>query len=121
MSDILDWRISEAPAPNEVPAEELLFPPGPDPSPEKGSHPAAHELTHARRFSRWMWLRVGGTIAVAALALGLYFASNRQHIRNDVTQTVAREEQAALNHDTRAVAELTPRATPTGWPSKPNA
>jgi len=121
MSDILDWRISEAPAPNEVPTEELLVPPGPDPSPEKGSHPAAHELTHARRFSRWMWLRVGGTIAVAALALGLYFASNRQHIRNDVTQTVAREEQAALNHDTRAVAELTPRATPTGWPSKPNA
>jgi hypothetical protein len=94
--DVLDWTMAAAPI-----AEEAAESPS--------SSPLAHPTTphHTRRFSRWMWLTLGGVMVVMITGLLMFSWGNRRQVAADVRDTFLAEEAAALNGDVRTLAALT--------------
>ncbi len=94
-SDLLDWTMTAALTADEL-AEAL------PPLLTTHTHPQ-----HARNFSRWMWLTLGGVMLFAILGLIAYTWGNQRRVVSAVRETFLAEEAAALNGDTRALTALT--------------
>lgn len=102
--DVLDWTVTEAPAPDEPAPLPSHSPPSPPPD----EPPATHSL----KISRRLWLIAGGLIVASLLGLALFSAWDQYRVRRAVEQVVALEEQAALAGDADGLKQLYEASNP---------
>jgi hypothetical protein len=99
--DVLEWTLADAPSPDETPPADWAAPP------ESGlPSTAAHEAHHARRFSRWTWLILGGLILLSISAIAGYAAWTKWRAEDALRRVVLAEETAALAGDVNTLRQL---------------
>lgn len=96
--DLLDWTITAAPT-----DDEALEAPAVAPAPL----PRAHSAHYQRRFSRWMWMTLGGLALIAILGLLIFSWGAQRRATANVRHTFLAEEEAALIGNTNTLISLT--------------